>query len=59
MKTQFIIIDKTENTGKSYIGEMDQNCAFEDQAMTFESKFEAETYISFKGWESWARVKEK
>jgi len=56
MKTTYIIMDKTENTGRPYIGEQGQNCEQENQAKVYSSKKEAEEQA--KAFGNWAYVQE-
>jgi hypothetical protein len=56
MKTQFLICDKTENSGKPYIAECGSNTGDPESAMKFDSKKDAEKYIKDNEWSEWAYV---
>ena len=52
----YLIIDITENTGKPYIGENDQNCELIENAKIYETKEAADKQA--KKYGLWAVVKE-
>jgi hypothetical protein len=56
MKTKYIIVDRTENTGKPYINCMDENCENEEDAKVYSSKKAAIKQALIFG--EWATVKE-
>ena len=58
MKAQFIIIDKTENTGRPYIGDNGENSELEENAVRYESIEQAREVIEKNGWDEWAVIRE-
>ena len=56
MKTEFVICDKTANTGREYIGENGQNTSLEENAVRYNSIQESENVIEENGWQEWAIV---
>ncbi|MFA5727738.1 MAG: hypothetical protein WC886_08875 [Saccharofermentanaceae bacterium] len=56
MKTNYIIYDRTANTGLDYIAEDDSNVELIENARRFDSEKDAENFIQQKGWDDWAQV---
>lgn len=54
----YLIMDKTENTGNAYIGEGGENCHLEESAMVFATTQEAKQMIENNKWSEWAYVAE-
>jgi len=57
---KFIIMDSTNNTGKDYISADGSNSSLEENAITFETKEEAENFAkSLSGNGDWFYITEK
>lgn len=54
----YLIFDKTSNTGRNYIDHNWQNCELEENAMIFKNKSDAEQQIINNCAENWAVVHE-
>jgi len=59
MKTYFVIMDKTANTGAEYIGEDFSNVNLLENAKKFNTRGDAERVITDNAWEEWAGVREE
>lgn len=55
-KQNYLIMDKTANTGAEYIGDGGENCKLEENAMVFATEKEAKEVIEKNNWGEWACV---
>ena len=55
---KYVIMDRTENTGRSYITESGENTELKENARIFDNHKEAEEFINSKGWKEWAVIRD-